>query len=237
MDRASPGHYTHFSAFGTAIVRSVLPGIRVDVSDPAQSYKEITSYIGRMTMPDRPYTSNQENGREWSDSHPTRREVRDMITEHMESYIRKYDLEVQLPRHQALQSYLDNLKGKIGAAFVIITVLIPFIVLVLSHVLARKIGGVMPTMATIFTHWKSTVRGILVFVITTCGVLFSSGILNGRAAATVALISALATAYVGIISQDAGVQVASIAGGPPVAVSSHEVPDQPDAIPVSKAGK
>ena len=89
-------------------------------------------------MPDKPYTSNQGTGREWSDSHPTRKEVRDMITEQMESYIRKYDMEVQLPRHQALQSYLDNLKGKMGAAFVTVTILIPFIVLLLNHVWPAK---------------------------------------------------------------------------------------------------
>jgi hypothetical protein len=89
----------------------------------------------------------------------------------------------------------------------------------------------MPSKATIFTHWKSSASGILVLVITTCGVLLANPLTNtGKSAAILALISALATAYVGIISKDAGTQEAiPPGGGPAVAVPSHEVPDQPGA--------
>jgi hypothetical protein len=92
----------------------------------------------------------------------------------------------------------------------------------------------MPTEATIFTHWKSTVQGLLVFITVTCQVLSASSIFNGKAANIVSLISALAFAYIGVISKDSGVQVASIAGGPPRAVPSHEVPDSSAAVPVKK---
>jgi hypothetical protein len=92
----------------------------------------------------------------------------------------------------------------------------------------------MPTGATVFTHWKSSLQGILMLVLTTCGVLITSGILNANTTKIVALVSALAFAYIGLISKDSGVQIASIAGGPPVAVPSHEVPDQPGAKPVKE---
>jgi len=95
----------------------------------------------------------------------------------------------------------------------------------------------MPTAATIFTHWKSTTQGLLVFIVVTCNVLSASNIFNADAIKIITLISALAFAYIGIISKDSGVQVASIAGGPPEAVSSHEVPDVKGAVPVVKVGK
>jgi hypothetical protein len=87
----------------------------------------------------------------------------------------------------------------------------------------------MPTMATLFTHWKSSLQGILMLVLTTCGVLITSGILNADTTKIVALVSALAFAYIGLISKDSGVTVASVSGAPPVAVTSHEVPDDPKA--------
>jgi hypothetical protein len=87
----------------------------------------------------------------------------------------------------------------------------------------------MPTWATIFTHWKSSVQGLLVFITTTCGVLTASGMLNANATKYVALASALGFAYIGIISKDSGVQVATVAGVPQ-AVTSHEVPDDPTAV-------
>ena len=95
----------------------------------------------------------------------------------------------------------------------------------------------MPTMATIFTHWKSTALGVLFLIVTTCNVLASSGDLNAGADKIVSLIGSLAFAYIALISKDAGVQVASVAGGPPTAVASHEIPDQPNAVPAVKAGK
>lgn len=87
----------------------------------------------------------------------------------------------------------------------------------------------MPTAATMFTHWKSTAQGLLVFAVATCQVLSASSIFNGKAANIISLVSALAFAYIGIISKDSGVQIASVSGGPPQAVASHEVPDSPAA--------
>ena len=78
-------------------------------------------------------------------------------------------------------------------------------------------------------HWKSTAKGFLIFIITTCGVFTSANIFNGKAAAAVSLASGLAYAYLGIISKDAGVEVAAVRGGPPQAVASHETPDDPAA--------
>jgi hypothetical protein len=93
----------------------------------------------------------------------------------------------------------------------------------------------MPTVATILTHWKSTAQGLLVFVVATCGVLTTSNIFSAKEASIISLVSSLAFAYIGIISKDSGVEVASVAGGPPKAVASHEVPEDPTAVPVTTA--
>jgi hypothetical protein len=91
----------------------------------------------------------------------------------------------------------------------------------------------MPTLATVLTHWKSTTQGILMLVVVTCGVLLANPTTStGKVGAYLALASALATAYIGLISKDSGVEVASVAGGPPKAVASHETPDDPGATPV-----
>ena len=88
----------------------------------------------------------------------------------------------------------------------------------------------MPSMATMFTHWKSTANGVLIFVIVTCGVLAGDNILPAKWAGIVALIMALARAYVGIISMDAGTVLAKVPGiAEPQAVASHEIPDDPKA--------
>ena len=86
----------------------------------------------------------------------------------------------------------------------------------------------MPTMATVFTHWKSTAKGILIFIITTCGVFTSAQVFNGKAGSAIGLVSALAYAYLGIISKDSGTVEAVVPGNAaPQAVPSHEVPDDP----------
>jgi hypothetical protein len=98
----------------------------------------------------------------------------------------------------------------------------------------------MPTMATVFTHWKSSAQGILLLVVATCNILTQSGDLSVGTTKIVTLIGSLAFAYIALISKDSGVQVASVAGGPPEAVSSHEVPDAPNAkavAPSAKVGK
>ncbi len=86
----------------------------------------------------------------------------------------------------------------------------------------------MPTMSTAFTHWKSSANGVLIFIIVTCGVLAGDNILPSKWAGIVALIMALARAYVGIISMDAGTTLAKVPGiSAPQAVPSHEIPDDP----------
>jgi hypothetical protein len=93
----------------------------------------------------------------------------------------------------------------------------------------------MPTMATVFTHWKSSVQGILALVVATCHVLTQSGDLNAQATKWVTLIGALAFTYIALISKDSGVQEAiPPGGGPAVAMPSHETPDQPGSEPVLK---
>jgi hypothetical protein len=93
----------------------------------------------------------------------------------------------------------------------------------------------MPTWATVVTHWKSTAQGILFLIVATCKVLATSTVVSGKSANIVSLVSALAFAYIALISKDSGVEVASIAGGPPQAVASHEVPENPAAVPVKES--
>lgn len=79
-------------------------------------------------------------------------------------------------------------------------------------------------------HWKTTTNGFLILVIVTCGVLAGQNVLSSKAASIVALISALARAYVGIISMDAGTVLAKVPGNPlPQPVPSTEVPLDPKA--------
>jgi hypothetical protein len=58
-------------------------------------------------------------------------------------------------------------------------------------------------------HWKSAATGILIFILTTTGVLSQAGLFAGKAAAAVALVSALATAYVQLLKVDAGTKLAA----------------------------
>jgi hypothetical protein len=58
-------------------------------------------------------------------------------------------------------------------------------------------------------HWKSAATGILIFIMTTTGVLSQAGMFTGKAAAAVALISALATAYIQLLKVDAGTALAA----------------------------
>jgi hypothetical protein len=97
----------------------------------------------------------------------------------------------------------------------------------------------LPTYATVVTHWKSSAQGILLLIVATCNVLTQSGVLSVDTTKIVTLIGSLAFAYIALISKDSGVQVASVAGGPPEAVPSHELPDDPTAkaVPAVKVGK
>ena len=86
----------------------------------------------------------------------------------------------------------------------------------------------MPTSATLFTHWKSSVQGILVVITATCQVLAASGELPENATKIVTLVSALAFAYIGLISKDSGVQAITLPDSTSTsAVASHEIPNQP----------
>jgi hypothetical protein len=58
-------------------------------------------------------------------------------------------------------------------------------------------------------HWKSGLTGILIFIITTAGVLSSANLLAGKWAAGIALTSALATAYLQLLKVDPGSKLAA----------------------------
>jgi hypothetical protein len=106
-------------------------------------------------------------------------------------------------------------------------------------------------MNTALTHWKTTVNGILAFLITTLTVF--SGFLgtidvtsSGPSVSSihvstwvsvgVTLALALCRAWVGLLQQDAGQTPAIPAGGGPVTlVPSHEIPNDPKATPILKS--
>lgn len=101
-------------------------------------------------------------------------------------------------------------------------------------------------MSNIFTHWKTTVSGIMSFVIAAAGVTTSYAAAqlavnpaSGKTLVTVSGISTLAAgiakAVIGAISQDAGTTQAVVPGQPGIqTVPSHEVPNDPQAIAVPK---
>ena len=66
-------------------------------------------------------------------------------------------------------------------------------------------------MTYLFTHWKSTVNGILAFLITTGVVLLATGnaLLSPKVTTYLTIGLALARAYVGLISKDASALTAT----------------------------
>ena len=105
------------------------------------------------------------------------------------------------------------------------------------------------TIFRIMKDWKSTAAGVLSFLITTLTVI--SAVLSGndlsagggistlhtpvRIVIGVNITLALCRAWVGIITKDAGQTPALPPGASqPVLVPSHEVPDDPNAIPTQK---
>ena len=104
-------------------------------------------------------------------------------------------------------------------------------------------------MQKFLAHWKTTANGILAFLITTLTIL--SGFLgtgdltqagNGSigsihvstwVATGITVALALCRAWIGLLQQDAGSQLAKVPGAPEAAVvPSHETPDDPNAVVV-----
>jgi hypothetical protein len=58
----------------------------------------------------------------------------------------------------------------------------------------------------IFTHWKTSLAGILIATVTIAGVLSQQGITLGNAGkgTVVALVAAVATAILGLVAKDPG---------------------------------
>jgi hypothetical protein len=102
--------------------------------------------------------------------------------------------------------------------------------------------------ANFLTHWKTTTAGILSFVVNSLtlltGYLGTSDINNTgtihvstKVALGLTITLALCRAWVGLLQKDAGTTPATLPGSSqPVAVPSHETPDDPKAVPtITKA--
>jgi hypothetical protein len=96
----------------------------------------------------------------------------------------------------------------------------------------------MTTIQHAFVNWKSTVSGLLSFVIATGAVITAipNHIVSSKVSGIATIAVGLAKAWVGLIATDAGV-VAAITrdGGAPVAMPSTEVPLQPGAVVVPQS--
>lgn len=103
--------------------------------------------------------------------------------------------------------------------------------------------------ANFLTHWKTTVSGILSFLVTT--LMTVSGFMGAndvntegtlqshtKYAAYVTIALALCRAWIGFLQMDAGTTTAVTPSNPtPHAEPSHEIPDSPAAVPVPPAFK
>jgi len=89
-------------------------------------------------------------------------------------------------------------------------------------------------------NWKTSVSGLLTFVMVTCGSVASYLAVVGKTPVTTdilgacTLISGLCHVWVGLISVDAGQVVipGATPGAPMIAAPSHETPNDPTAKPV-----
>jgi hypothetical protein len=89
-------------------------------------------------------------------------------------------------------------------------------------------------------HWKSTVSGFLTLTLITTGILATlpQVIAYPKTLGVVLGVQAVAKGWIAWISQDAGTTLAVTPASPtPVAVPSHEVPDNPTAVPVKEVVK
>ena len=92
-------------------------------------------------------------------------------------------------------------------------------------------------MNSIFVHWKSTVSGILTVALATIGPLIAlpniQTFLSPKTLMIMGAFSVVGKVWVSLITQDAGVVMATTPGDPtPHAEPAHEVPDSPAAKPV-----
>jgi hypothetical protein len=100
-------------------------------------------------------------------------------------------------------------------------------------------------MKVFLSHWKTSLNGILAFLITSLtivsGFLGSTDVTNGvgihastKIAVGITVALALCRAWVGLLQQDSGTVLAVTPQSPivPVPVPAHEIPDNPQAIPV-----
>lgn len=91
-------------------------------------------------------------------------------------------------------------------------------------------------MNNLFTHWKSTVSGILTVTLSTSAA-FLAPPLNSYVSAKIVLwcsiFQVIGKIWISAITQDAGKTLATLPGSSiPVSVPAHEIPDNPAATPV-----
>lgn len=94
-------------------------------------------------------------------------------------------------------------------------------------------------MNNILSHWKSTVSGLLTATLATSAA-FLAPPLNTLVSAKVILwlgaFQIIGKVWIGMISQDPDKVMAIVPGNPvPQAVPAHPLPDNPLAVPVTKA--
>jgi hypothetical protein len=86
------------------------------------------------------------------------------------------------------------------------------------------------------THWKSTASSVLTVTLATSTALLTVPAVQNhvKAVGWIMGAQALAKVWIGLIQEDAGTTLATIPGkDAPVAVASHEIPDNPAAEPVT----
>ena len=82
------------------------------------------------------------------------------------------------------------------------------------------------------SNWKTTAQSILTSAIGIVPVFMGLGIFTPRQALFVGAVPGIAKVIIGLLQQDAGTAVARVAGAGEQVVSSHEVPDDPNAKPI-----
>jgi hypothetical protein len=83
-------------------------------------------------------------------------------------------------------------------------------------------------------HPRTTISGVLTFLLTGIPVLLGTGAIHGKAAAVLfSLCGGCKLIWAAFFMKDSGSQLAQVPGSLiPQMVPSHEVPDNPAAIPV-----
>jgi hypothetical protein len=94
----------------------------------------------------------------------------------------------------------------------------------------------MTTWTKAITNWKSTLSGLLTVTLATSTALLTIPAVQNHVKAVGWLmgVQAVVKVWVSLIQVDAGTALAKVPGeSEPVAVPSHEVPDNPSAKPVT----